>query len=76
MYPTENTQSSARKKYRMDDKIRSETKIKEKNMKIIEKIEILKEEINKIFHKNESDYIVRIKTLNSLKRDILAEKEN
>jgi len=62
--------TSSKKKYRMDDKLRSETKVSEKNTKIQKKIEKIKEEIYQVFKKNEADYYVKIRSVNIIRGEL------
>jgi len=52
------------KKYRMEDKLRSETKVAEKQTKIQKKIEAVKSDIYKSFEKHEADRYVQIRAIN------------
>ena len=67
MYSMPNT---PKKKYRMEDKLRSETKIGEKNTKTQIKIEKIKEEIYSIFKKNEADHFVKTRVVNIIRREL------
>jgi hypothetical protein len=66
--------TAPKKKYRMEDKLRSETKISEKNTKIQKQIEETKQAIYSIFKKNQVDYYIKIRAINIIRKELQDEK--
>jgi len=72
MYGEENqTRSeSGKAKPKMDTKLYSKEKMRAKSIKVWQKVEALKEEINKVFDKVNADAYIRKKTIYSMKKDL------
>jgi len=57
-------------KIKMDTSLYSKEKMRAKSIKIWQKVEVLKEEINKVFDKVNADAYIRKKTIYSMKKDL------
>jgi len=67
--------SAPKKKYRMEDKLRSETKVAEKQTKIQKQIEAVKHDIYKSFAKHEADRYVQIRAINIVRAALREERK-